>query len=217
VCRHSCRVIRSRPAFRHAVFARAVSRGGANGETALRPNTRSLPRRPVRSRWASNSSRSTDVIGTRRRVRPFVSIRPSFSSQPCSTWITPASKLMLSTVSACNSPRRRPAYIAVAHTARSRSGTAASRRATSSGSAIRSREARSVGSSRPPVGFTARRPPETSRRKIARSGLIAPRIVLAASPAATSSSTRSWTSARVIADSFRGPSTGSTCALNFAA
>jgi hypothetical protein len=61
---------------------------------------------------------------------------------------------MSSQRSAISSPRRRPAYSAVAHSARSRSGSASISAAASVGEAIRSRRPRTAGSSSPVVGFT---------------------------------------------------------------
>ena len=104
---------------------------------------------------------------------------------------------------------RRPEYIAVAHSARSRSSAASSCRA-SSGDAMRSRRPRTAGSSSPVVGFTATSPRATARRKIARTGSSVLRIVDGSWSASSSRSTNAWSSARWISLSAIAPRSGRT-------
>ena len=82
----------------------------------------------------------------RRPAQLFGATRPSFGSQLHRTWMRFDSRSTRSSVSACSSPDLRPAYMAVAHSARSRSGSASSSAAASAGGAIRSRLPRTAGS-----------------------------------------------------------------------
>ena len=56
-------------------------------------------------------------MGTLRSLRFLVAIRPSLGSHPCRTWIRPAPRSTSAIWRANSSPRRRPAYMAVAHSA----------------------------------------------------------------------------------------------------
>lgn len=92
--------------------------------------------------------------------------RPAFGSQPQWTRMMFLSRSTMSSASAWSSPVRRPAYIAVAHSARSCLGKAAISRAASPGEAIRSGRPRTAGSWTPVVGFTAT---SSSARRVGRS------------------------------------------------
>ena len=169
VCRHSCSVIGSsggphdpdgtnspwssscQP---HALRVRSRIDVSLNGRSAVTPNTSPSVQARL-SRCSSRWSRRIAGIGTRRSLPDFVAISPSTASQPRRTWITPAVRSTSSRRSAISSPRRSPAYIAVAHSARSAGRSAASSSAHSSGEAIRSRPPLTAGICRSLVGFTA--------------------------------------------------------------
>jgi hypothetical protein len=112
-----------------------------------------------------SSSRSLTTTVLRRPLSVLGSISPSYASQPASTPIRLRCSSSLSVRSARSSPHRSPAYIAVAHSAWSRSSSAAISRCASSAVAIRSRVSGTAGRRRPLV---RRSPPRPGRRRAAR-------------------------------------------------
>ena len=181
VWRHSCSAIGSSTSFRalihtvcgsprsafgtclqpHASSARRRTVDGTNASDAVRPNTSASPSLPVASLCAT--SRFAELrhdrhgalacgrlgLDGRARLAPSAVVpRPLDADRA-------ASRSTSDQRSARSSPRRRPVYRAVAHSAWSRPGSASTSASASVGSATRSRRSSPEGSASPAVGSTA--------------------------------------------------------------
>ena len=136
--RHSWRRDPLEPGLAPSGVGAVLERLGGEGRGSVRPKISSAPERPERIRCSARMSRRAS--GDRNPAAPrvvFSSISPSFSV-PAVLDADHARRRgrRRSPRSACSSPRRSPAYIAVAQIARSRSGTAAISASASSGAAI---------------------------------------------------------------------------------